>query len=190
MSEPRPRVSRAEQRRNTEARILAEAKRLFADTGYEQTTIRAVATAAGVNAGLVMHYFGSKEELFLRATARTSADEPAGGTPAELTEQLLSTLAASLAEEPVASLAVMRSMLTHPGASRAAAENAARYSESLREAIPGDDAGVRAATISAIMIGLVVSRHLLKFDDLRDAPPEQIVELLRPCLRSLTRADG
>lgn len=45
---------------------------------------------------------------------------------------------------------------------------------------------MRAALISATLIGVIVSRHLLKLDDLRDAPPEQIIELLRPCLRSLT----
>jgi hypothetical protein len=55
---PRP-GSRAEQRRRTEARILDAAARVFAAAGYERATIRAVASAAGVDAGLVMHYFGS-----------------------------------------------------------------------------------------------------------------------------------
>lgn len=188
MSEPRPRPSRAERRRNTEARILAAAGRLFAESGYDQTTIRAVAAAAGVDGGLVMHYFGSKQELFQRAT-HTEPAQPVGGTPEEVTEQVLAKLADSLVHEPVASLAVLRSMLTHAGASEAAAEGAARHRAQLSSAIPTDDADLRAALISATMIGVVVSRHLLKFDDLRDAPPEQIVELLRPCLRSLTHAD-
>ncbi|MGI8335777.1 TetR family transcriptional regulator [Actinomadura scrupuli] len=189
MSEPRPRLSRAEQRRNTEARILAAAGRLFAESGYDQTTIRAVAAAAGVDGGLVMHYFGSKRELFQRATHAEPA-QPVGGTPEEVTEQVLAKLADSLVHEPIASLAVLRSMLTHAGASEAAAEGSARYRAQLSSAIPTDDADVRAALISATLIGVVVSRHLLKFDDLRDAPPEQIIELLRPCLRSLTHADG
>lgn len=188
MSEPRARLSRAEQRRTTEARILAAAGRLFAESGYAQTTIRAVATAAEVDAGLVMHYFGSKEELFQRATHAEPA-EPVGGTPAEITEQVLARLADSLVNEPIASLAVLRSMLTHAGASEAAAEGAARYRAQLSGAIPTDDADVRAALISATLIGVIVSRHLLQFDDLRDAPPEQIIDLLRPCLRSLTHAD-
>jgi AcrR family transcriptional regulator len=188
VSEPRARLSRAEQRRTTEARILAAAGRLFAESGYAQTTIRAVANAAEVDAGLVMHYFGSKEELFQRATHAEPA-EPVGGTPAEITEQVLARLADSLVNEPIASLAVLRSMLTHAGASEAAAEGAARYRAQLSGAIPTDDADVRAALISATLIGVIVSRHLLQFDDLRDAPPEQIIDLLRPCLRSLTHAD-
>src|SRR5689334_16457158 len=73
VNDPSARPTRAEQRRNTEARILDQARRLFAESGYDRTTIRAVATAADVDPGLVMHYFRSKEELFARATE--------GGTP-------------------------------------------------------------------------------------------------------------
>jgi AcrR family transcriptional regulator len=189
VSEPTPRVSRAEQRRNSEARILAAAGRLFADSGYDQTTIRAIAAAAEVDAGLVMHYFNSKEELFLRATAHPGTDDPVAGSPEEVTEQLLGKLADSLVNEPVASLAIMRSMLTHPGAFQTAAEGAARYRAELSEAIPADDADIRAALITATLTGVIISRHLLEVDDLRDVPAEQIIDLLRPCLRSLTRAD-
>ncbi|WP_279583306.1 helix-turn-helix domain-containing protein [Fodinicola feengrottensis] len=64
------RVSRADRRRNTQERILAEARGLFAERGYERTTIRAVATAAQVDPALVMQYFGSKEELFGRAPSK------------------------------------------------------------------------------------------------------------------------
>ena len=52
MATPRP-GSRAEQRRRTEARILDAAAQMFLTAGYERTTIRAVASAAGVDAGLV-----------------------------------------------------------------------------------------------------------------------------------------
>ncbi|GIH59405.1 TetR/AcrR family transcriptional regulator [Microbispora siamensis] len=189
MTEAGARLTRAERRRRTEARILEEAARLFAASGYADTTIRAVAAAAGVNPGLVMHYFGSKEELFLRV-ARARPSGPLAGGPDEVVEEMLDRLAASMADEPVESLAVLRSMLTHPGAAEAAAEGAARYRAQLAEAIPAADAGVRASVISAVLIGVVLGRHLLKLEELRDAPPEQIAALLRPCLRSLTGADG
>ena len=103
--------SRAEQRRRTEARILETAARLFVESGYERTTIRAIARAAGVDAGLVMHYFGSKQELFQRVTHASPA-QPLGGTPEQVSEQILAILADSLTSEPVQSLAVLRSMLT------------------------------------------------------------------------------
>ena len=77
MSTPRA-GSRAEQRRRTEARILDAATRVFFSAGYERATIRAVASAAGVDAGLVMHYFESKQELFRRVIDVASVPEISG----------------------------------------------------------------------------------------------------------------
>lgn len=45
------------------ARIRDAALRMFADQGFEATTVRGVAEAAGVSSGLVRHHFGSKEAL-------------------------------------------------------------------------------------------------------------------------------
>ena len=56
---------------------------MFAELGYDRTTIRAVAAAAGVDAGLVMHYFGSKDLLFARAV-EVPADELPTGTSGEV----------------------------------------------------------------------------------------------------------
>ena len=91
MTTPRP-GSRAEQRRHTEARILDAATRVFVAAGYERTTIRAVAAAAGVDAGLVMHYFGSKQELYRRVIDVAPVPE-VSGTPEEAAEQILAALA-------------------------------------------------------------------------------------------------
>jgi AcrR family transcriptional regulator len=52
---------------DTRAAILAQARELFAAQGYAGTSVRAIATAAGVDAALVHHYFGTKDDLFLAA---------------------------------------------------------------------------------------------------------------------------
>ena len=187
MAEPGDAPSRAEQRRRTEARILAAASSRFVESGYERTTIRGIARAAGVDAGLVMHYFGSKQQLFQRVTHASPAQELAG-TAEEVSEQILARLAESLATEPVHSLAMLRSMLTHPEAAEAVREGAAQYRAQISRSIPAADAGLRAELVSAVILGVIVSRHLLKSDGLTGADPEQIVDLLRPCLRSLTGA--
>jgi AcrR family transcriptional regulator len=180
--------SRAEQRRKTEARILAAASRLFVERGYERTTIRAIAGAAGVDGGLVMHYFGSKQGLFQRVTHARPAPELSGSAE-QVTEQILARLAESLASEPVHSLALLRSMLTHPEAAQALREGAARFQAQISRPIPTDDADVRAALVGAVMLGVIVSRHLLNSDALTATSSQQVIDLLRPCLRSLTRAD-
>jgi len=184
MTTSRP-TSRAEQRRQTEARILDAASRVFVADGYERTTIRAVASAAGVDPGLVMHYFGSKQELYRRVIDAAPVPE-LGGTPAEAAEQILAGVADRLVSEPVASLALLRSMLTNPEAASAASTGIARYEAQIAQAIPADDADLRAAIIVAITLGISVTRHLIKTDELAAADPAQVVRLLRPCVVSLT----
>jgi hypothetical protein len=44
--------------------------------------------------------------------------------------------------------------------------------------------------VTAVLLGVLVSRHLLKTGELPDADPEQITGLLRPCLRSLLGVDA
>jgi AcrR family transcriptional regulator len=144
-----------------------------------------VASAAAVDAGLVMHYFGSKQELFRRVIDAAPVPE-VSGAPGQAAEQILAGLASRLASEPVASLALLRSMLTNPEAASAASDGIARYEAQIAQAIPADDAGLRAAIISAITLGISVSRHLIKSDELATADPEQVIGLLRPCMLSLT----
>jgi AcrR family transcriptional regulator len=183
MTTPRP-GPRAEQRRRTEARILDAASQIFLTAGYERTTIRGVASAAGVDAGLVMHYFGSKQELF-RQVIDAAPAPGVSGAPGQAADQILASLAERLASEPAASLALLRSMLTSPEAASAAGAAIARYQAQIAQAIPAGDASLRAAIISAITLGVIVSRHLVKSDDLATADPAQVIGLLRPCMLSL-----
>jgi AcrR family transcriptional regulator len=183
MTTPRP-GSRAEQRRRTEARILDAATQVFFSAGYDRTTIRAVASAAAVDAGLVMHYFGSKQELFRRVIDAAPVPE-VSGAPGQAAEQILGSLADRLASEPTASLTLLRSMLTNPEAASAASVAAARYEAQIAQAIPASDASLRAAIIGAITLGVMVSRHLIKSDELATADPAQVIGLLRPCMISL-----
>jgi AcrR family transcriptional regulator len=187
MDEANPAGSRADQRRATEARILAAARDRFAGAGYERTTIRSVAALAGVDPGLVMHYFGSKAGLFSRAAAAVGPAPPEG-TAEEVVEQLLDRLRGSLRDEPAESLAVLRSMLTHPEAAREVRESTRAHKERISAVIPGPDADLRAALVSAVLLGTVVAKHLLELDHLHDADPDRVVAILEPCLRSLTGA--
>jgi AcrR family transcriptional regulator len=43
--------------------ILVKAEELFAQKGYEGSTVRDIAQAAGVNLAMISYYFGSKEKL-------------------------------------------------------------------------------------------------------------------------------
>ena len=50
---------------------------------------------------------------------------------------------------------------------------------------PRGNAGLRVAIISAITLGITVSRHLIRSDELAAADPAQVIQLLRPCVLSL-----
>jgi hypothetical protein len=92
-----------------------------------------------------MHHFGSKQELFRRVIDAAPVPE-VSGTPAEAAEQILAGLASRLVSEPVASLALLRSMLTTPEAASAAVAGIARYEAQIAQAIPAGDADGPAAT--------------------------------------------
>ena len=76
--------------RRTRERILEAALVLFADRGYEATTMREVAREAGASLGLAYRYFASKEEFALALYMRLAEESEewareglAGGTIAE-----------------------------------------------------------------------------------------------------------
>jgi AcrR family transcriptional regulator len=61
MSQPNRKV---EQGRLTRERLIATATRLFAENGYDRTSIEAVLQRADVSRGALYHHFANKEELF------------------------------------------------------------------------------------------------------------------------------
>ncbi|MFJ4674939.1 MULTISPECIES: TetR/AcrR family transcriptional regulator [unclassified Kitasatospora] len=179
--------------------ILAAARALFSELGYEQTTVRAVAHRAGVDPALVMKYFGSKEGLF---DAATEADLPFGGgapsldaalagPPDRLGERLLAHVLADLDGRPDRSMPVLRSMLTHPQAAEAVRCAVADPGNSpVAGALTGRDAELRAALTGSVVLGLLVSRYLLRVPEVEAAPAERLTTLLGPCLRPLLDSPG
>jgi AcrR family transcriptional regulator len=176
-------TTRAEQRRRTEDRILVAARRLFGEQGYERTTIRGIAEAAGSDPGLVMRYFGSKEQLFARA-ATIPADGPIHGEPSEIAVQLTAALSEKLADEPTAALAALRAMFSHPEAAQEVRTAMTAQQRQVAEQLPGDDAVLRAGVIGALTLGLVIGRHLIRLDGL-DASPSALTDIAAPLIASL-----
>ena len=68
-------------RTNTRQAVLDAARQVFAEHGYQQASLRAIAAEAGVDAGMVRHFFGDKAGLFRRDGA---ADRPRVVLPALL----------------------------------------------------------------------------------------------------------
>jgi AcrR family transcriptional regulator len=69
--QPRAQTAKAEE---TRAKILDTALRLFRERGFDQTTMRDVASEAGVAIGGAYYYFRSKEELVMAFYLRTAEE--------------------------------------------------------------------------------------------------------------------
>ncbi|MFJ6437978.1 TetR/AcrR family transcriptional regulator [Streptomyces sp. NPDC091416] len=178
--------SRADRRRATEARILDSARELFAEKGFEQTTIRAVAAAASVDPALVMQYYGSKRELFSQAVRVVPAALTATDTD-ELVDQLLASLGLKLGGLPEGTLAMMRSMLTDQAAADHVRAALGRQIDSVGAALPAaEDPELRATLLVTVLLGVTIGHQFLGLTALREVPADHVAALLRPAIKALT----
>jgi len=178
-------------------RILEAARTEFAERGYDKTTVRGIAKAAGVDPALVHHYFGTKDEVF--AAAIEVSFEPAMVIPAVLGQgtdgvgERLARYFIGVWENPATRaplLAIIRSALTHEAAAKVLRSFVLRR---LLERIAADldvpDPKFRAELAASHMIGIAILRYVIKVEPLASADPEDIVAMVAPTLqRYLTEA--
>ncbi len=73
--------------------LLASARILFSERGFDNTTVRDIGDEAGVDPALIARYFGSKVNLYLATVTAEDADSGRPEdleTPAQLVEWLVS----------------------------------------------------------------------------------------------------
>jgi len=187
------RTGRRPGNQDTREAILAAAREVFAERGYDRASIRAIATSAGVDPALVHHYFGTKDELFL-ATVQAPMDPSTiivnalEGDPDELPERLLRAFL-SVWDNPVtgtAVLAIVRSAVQHDWSARMLREFvSARIIRRVLASAPVDpaEAPLRGSLLATQMIGLAMIRYVLKLEPLASADPETVVAMVAPNVR-------
>lgn len=185
--------SRAQRRRRSGEAILTAATSLFAERGYERTTIRAIAAAAGVDPALVMQHYGSKDRLFAAVAARSADTRPMEYVGVEdLAEATLEHVFSGY-EDPqrrANAVALLRSCLTNQAASEIVRKEVMGSTQSaVADTIGGGDADLRAAVLNACTLGLTVSRYLLRIPALAEADPDDIRDVLVPALRAIVSSD-
>jgi len=181
----------------TREAILRAARDQFADCGYDGATIRAIAAAAGVDPALVHHFYGTKERLFAAAMqlpvvpseAITAALADAARSPDETVGHHLVSAALALwdSEELRGSFqALLRSALTSEQA-------AVMLREFLSEAILRPVASVaddtdpastpfRASLVASHMLGLALTRYVLRFGPVAAASAEELAAAIGPTI--------
>jgi len=146
----------------TRAAILEAAKRAFAVTGYDRTSLRDIAALAGSDVALIPRYFGGKEGLFTEALKATIApdrlrDWDRRRFSRDVAEMMAG--AADIADPRTRTfqflLQAATSPTTAPLLGRAVQE---RFLAPIRDWL-GDEAGQeRARVLAAIYIGFLVER--------------------------------
>lgn len=187
-------LPREERRRRTEAAILEAAREQFAEHGFERTTIRSVASQAGIDPALVMQYYKNKEGLFA-AAARWQIDHKRIGSAA--LEDIPFTAIDDIFqgfEDPAtrdASIALMRNCLTHDSALGIVRDEVMCETQALiATTIGGDDAELRAGLLASTMMGFVMGRYLLELPAIANASREDIERVLLPVLDRIVRPAG
>jgi AcrR family transcriptional regulator len=103
---------------STRERILASAARLFAENGFEGSSMPAIAKAAGITAGAIYKHFKSKGELLLEVVKRSFESTPLFmQNSAAATATALPRLASAYTE-PEMKLVRQLSIEVHSAASR------------------------------------------------------------------------
>ncbi|MEP7456567.1 TetR family transcriptional regulator [Phyllobacterium sp. SB3] len=172
----------------TRDRILNEARRLFAQRGYERTTIRAVAKAANINVSMVMRYYGSKEELFARAAKIDLRVPDLGAVPAEKRGETIVTHFLDRWEGPEAGdelPALLRAAITHEAARQRVIEIImSQAGRAISATIPAEQFEERLGLIITQLSGLAFSRFVLKHPLVVSLDHDVIVQRLGKTVQS------
>ena len=164
----RPRDSAA-----TRQALLTAARTLFAEHGYDATTVRAVADLAGVNQALLFRYFTNKRGLFAHAV-QGEALELLEGPSEDLLERSLDAMLTVEGERygTETLLAVLRAATSEQVGEEVRERLGAAYSAAFAARAATDDphdAAVRGELLLAWLLGLSLTRSVLADGPLSDA---------------------
>ncbi len=167
---------------------MAAARQQFAALGYDRTSIRAIAHAAAVDPGLVTHFFGSKQALFVTVVglpfepAEVLPRLLAGGVEGlgrRLAEFVLGIYVVEAARERF--LGLLRAAASEAEAARLVRELVTREMFApLAEAIGADQPLLRANLVGAHVVGLTFARYIVGVEPLASAEPGAVVAATAP----------
>jgi AcrR family transcriptional regulator len=180
----------------TRRTILDAARHAFAARGYEQTTIRAVAGQAGIDASMVMRYFGSKAGLFA-AAATIDLDPPdlASASPRRRGEVLVRHFVARWERDPSEDMLVflLRTAVTDNSVAAQLQMTFDRVVVGPLVALEYPEAERRAALIGSQLMGLGLCRYILRLEPVASLSSDDVVAGVAPTIQRyltapLTRA--
>jgi AcrR family transcriptional regulator len=176
---------------DTRERILDSARELFAARGFDKTSVRSIATAAGVDSALVHHYFGTKQQLFTAAVhipidpmtvlgpLRDAPLDQLGHTlPSLLIPLWDSTLGAGL-------IATLRSMLAGSDVTllRSFIQEIITAEIGPRVDNPPGSGKIRIQFVASQLVGVAMARYILALEPFTSLPAQRIADTIGPNLQ-------
>lgn len=175
---------------DTRAAILSVAREHFAAHGFVGASVRGIAGAAGVDAALVHHYFGTKEDLFVaalqlkvdpREVLLPVIEGGVDGAGERLVRMFFSVWEDETARLPL--LALVRGVF-EPGGQRLLRDGVLRVVFGpVGVGLALDEPDRRMALVASQMVGLVMLRYVLQAEPIASAPVDQLVATYAPVIQ-------
>ncbi|PWV75452.1 DNA-binding transcriptional regulator, AcrR family [Prauserella marina] len=170
---------------------------MFAESGYDGATVRAIAAKAGVDAAMVNHWFGGKEGLFAQAILNVPFDIM------EVIELVTRDGPHNMGENIVRTfvtrwdgaggeffVALIRSVTTHPEALHTLKSVLInRIFGAVAEATGSDQPNLRASLCATQIIGLGMARYVAGLEPVASADVETLVPAIAPTLQRYLTGD-
>lgn len=176
---------------DTRGEILAAARQVFGEHGFEIASVRNVAARAEVDPALVHHYFGTKRALFLAAMEppidfNALVDQVMSGPRREIGERLVRQ-SLQLWEDP-ATRSLLMGILRSATTDAVAAEMLrGLLSEgpllALTRASGRPDAALRATLAASQVVGMAMARYVIAVEPLASASASEVVHAIGPTVQ-------
>lgn len=173
---------------DTRAALIAAAREVFVEKGYDGATVRAIAARAGVDAAMVNHWFGGKEGLFAQSVLQLPFD------PAEILKRLLDGPVEEAGERIIRTFvtvwdatgggtfaALIRSVTSQQEVANALKSffvNA--IFKNLLTEIGAEQRELRATLCATQMVGLGIVRYVVHFEPLASVDVDTVVRAIAP----------
>ena len=182
---------------DTRDRILNSARVLFTRNGIANTSIRAVAAAAGVDSALVHHYFGTKEKLFA-AAVHVPIDPmdvigPLRQVPVEELGHAIPSMLLPLWDSEIGAgfIATLRSVMAGSEVNlfRSFIQDVIAEQVGSRVDNPPGTGIIRIQFVASQLVGVLMARYILDLEPFKSLPATQIVETIAPNLQRYLTGD-
>jgi AcrR family transcriptional regulator len=166
--------------------ILTAARERFAADGYERATIRAIAKDANIDPSMVMRYYGNKEGLFAAAVAidLRLPDVSALSRRQDVGRALVTHFLDTWENNEVLTALLRVGATNQAGAERMQGVFRDQLLPITRQVCPDpEQVPTRAALASSQLLGLALTRYVLRIPPAVALPPEEIVAWLAPTVQ-------